>query len=123
MSRATWASAPTLRGARATARPSPRPNSGSGAGRFVAIASVHGIVASPYKAAYVAAKHGVVGLVKTLALEGAEHGISATAICPAFVRTPLVERQISDLAQRHGLPIDRVLDDVILAAPAIKRLL
>ena len=60
----------------------------SGAGRFVAIASVHGLVASPYKVAYVSAKHGVLGLVKTLALEGAEHGISATAVCPAYVRTP-----------------------------------
>jgi len=91
--------------------------------RFVAIASVLGLRGAPFKSAYVAAKHGVVGLVKTLALEGAEHGILATAICPAFVRTPLVERQISDLAQRHGLPIERVLDDVILAGPAIKRLL
>ncbi len=72
----------------------------SGAGRFVAIASVHGLVASPYKAAYVAAKHGVLGLVKTLALEGAEHGISASAVCPAYVRTPLVESQIADQAKR-----------------------
>ena len=70
----------------------------SGRGRFVAIASVHGLVASPYKAAYVSAKHGVLGLVKTLALEGAEHGISATAVCPAYVRTPLVEGQIADQA-------------------------
>jgi len=63
----------------------------SGEGRFVVIASVHGLVASPYKAAYVAAKHGVLGLVKTLALEGGPHGISATAVCPSYVRTPLVE--------------------------------
>ena len=95
----------------------------SGAGRFVAIASVHGLVASPYKAAYVAAKHGVVGLVKTLALEGAEHGISATAVCPAYVRTPLVESQIADQASAHGLPADRVLDEVILAPQAVKRLI
>ena len=95
----------------------------SGAGRFVAIASVHGLVASPYKAAYVAAKHGVVGLVKTLALEGAEHGISATAVCPAYVRTPLVESQIADQARAHGLPLDRVLDEVILAPQAVKRLI
>ena len=95
----------------------------SGAGRFVAIASVHGLVASPYKAAYVAAKHGVVGLVKTLALEGAEHGISATAVCPAYVRTPLVESQIADQAIAHGLPADRVLDEVILAPQAVKRLI
>ena len=95
----------------------------SGAGRFVAIASVHGLVASPYKAAYVAAKHGVVGLVKTLALEGAEHGISATAVCPAYVRTPLVESQIADQARAHGLPVDRVLAEVILAPQAVKRLI
>ena len=95
----------------------------SGAGRFVAIASVHGIVASPYKAAYVAAKHGLVGLVKTLALEGAEHGISATAVCPSYVRTPLVESQIADQAKAHGLPEQRVLEEVILAPQAVKRLI
>jgi 3-hydroxybutyrate dehydrogenase len=95
----------------------------AGAGRFVAIASVHGIVASPYKAAYVSAKHGVVGLVKTLALEGAEHGISATALCPAYVRTPLVESQIADQAKAHGLSEDRVLEEVLLAPQAVKRLI
>jgi 3-hydroxybutyrate dehydrogenase len=95
----------------------------SGSGRFVAIASVHGLVASPYKAAYVSAKHGVLGLIKTLALEGAEHGISASAVCPAYVRTPLVEAQIADQAKAHGLPEDRVLEDVILAPQAVKRLI
>ena len=95
----------------------------SGAGRFVAIASVHGLVASPYKAAYVSAKHGVLGLVKTLALEGAPHGISATAVCPAYVRTPLVEGQIVDQAKAHGLPEERVLEEVILAPQAVKRLI
>jgi 3-hydroxybutyrate dehydrogenase len=95
----------------------------SDSGRFVAIASVHGLVASPYKAAYVAAKHGVLGLVKTLALEGAEHGISATAVCPAYVRTQLVESQIADQAKAHGLTEDRVLEDVILAPHAVKRLI
>jgi 3-hydroxybutyrate dehydrogenase len=95
----------------------------SGAGRFVAIASVHGLVASPYKAAYVSAKHGVLGLVKTLALEGAEHGISATAVCPAYVRTPLVEGQIEDQAKAHGLSEERVLEEVILAPHAVKRLI
>ena len=95
----------------------------SGSGRFVAIASVHGLVASPYKAAYVSAKHGVLGLVKTLALEGAEHGISATAVCPAYVRTPLVEGQIVDQAKAHGLPEERVLEEVILAPHAVKRLI
>jgi 3-hydroxybutyrate dehydrogenase len=95
----------------------------SGEGRFVAIASVHGIVASPYKSAYVSAKHGTIGLVKTLALEGAEHGISATAVCPGYVRTPLVEKQIGDQAKAHGLPEDRVLEEVILAPHAVKRLI
>jgi 3-hydroxybutyrate dehydrogenase len=95
----------------------------SGDGRFVAIASAHALAASPFKAAYVSAKHGVLGLVKTLALEGAEHGITATAVCPGYVRTPLVERQISDQAKAHGLPEDRVLEEVILAPHAIKRLI
>jgi|SRR5579884_1466228 len=95
----------------------------SPAGRFIAVASVHGLVASPYKAAYVAAKHGVLGLVKTLALEGAEHGITATAVCPGYVRTPLVERQISDQARAHRLPEERVLEEVILAPHAVKELI
>jgi 3-hydroxybutyrate dehydrogenase len=95
----------------------------SGDGRFVAIASVHGLVASPFKAGYVAAKHGLLGLVKVLALEGAEHGITATAVCPAFTRTPLVEAQIADQAKTHGLPEDRVLEDVILAPHVVKRLI
>ena len=75
----------------------------SGSGRFIAVASAHALVASPYKAAYVSAKHGVLGLVKTLALEGAEAGITATAVCPGYVRTPLVEGQLPDQAQgaRH----------------------
>jgi 3-hydroxybutyrate dehydrogenase len=95
----------------------------SGDGRIVAIASVHGLVASPYKAAYVAAKHGVLGLVKTLALEGAEQGITATALCPGYVRTPLVEDQLADQARSRGIPEDRVLEDVILAPHAVKRLI
>ena len=95
----------------------------SGEGRFVAIASVHGLVASPFKAAYVSAKHGLIGLVKTLALEGAEVGITATAVCPAYVRTPLVESQIAAQAAAHGLPEERVLEDVILAPQAVKRLI
>ena len=92
-------------------------------GRFVAIASAHGLVASPYKAGYVAGKHGVLGLVKTLALEGADQGIAATAVCPGFVRTPLVEAQIGDQARAHGMPEERVLEDVILAPHAVKRLI
>jgi 3-hydroxybutyrate dehydrogenase len=95
----------------------------SGSGRFVAIASVHGLVASPFKAAYVSAKHGVLGLVKTLALEGAEHGISASAVCPSYVRTPLVESQITDQARAHGVSEDRVLEEVLLAPQAVKRLI
>ena len=95
----------------------------SGSGRFVVIASVHGLVASPFKAAYVSAKHGVVGLVRTLALEGAEHGVSATAVCPAYVRTPLVERQISDQARAYGISEAEVLERVILAPQAVKELI
>jgi 3-hydroxybutyrate dehydrogenase len=92
-------------------------------GRFIAVASAHGLVASPYKAGYVAAKHGLLGLVKTLALEGADDGILATAICPAFVRTPLVEQQIADQARAHDVPQERVLEDVVLAPHAVKRLI
>lgn len=94
-----------------------------GDGRFVAIASAHSLTASPFKAGYVSAKHGVLGLVRTLALEGAEHGISASAVCPCYVRTPLVEAQIADQARAHDLPEDRVLADVILERQAVKRLL
>jgi 3-hydroxybutyrate dehydrogenase len=90
---------------------------------FIAIASVHGLVASPFKAAYVAAKHGVLGLVKTLALEGAQDGITATAVCPGYVRTPLVEKQMADQARAHELSEDEVLEQVILAPHAVKRLI
>ena len=92
-------------------------------GRFVGIASAHGLIASPFKAGYVSAKHGLLGLVKTLALEGAEDGILATAVCPGFVRTPLVESQIASQAKAHGTSEDRVLEDVILAPHAVKRLI
>jgi 3-hydroxybutyrate dehydrogenase len=94
-----------------------------GDGRFVAIASAHSLTASPFKAGYVSAKHGVLGLVRTLALEGAEHGISASAVCPCYVRTPLIEAQIADQARAHGLPKERVVADVILERQAVKRLL
>lgn len=94
-----------------------------GDGRFVVIASAHSLTASPYKAGYVSAKHGVLGLVKTLALEGAGDGIRASAVCPGYVRTPLVERQIADQARAHGVPAERVLEDVLLAPQALKRLL
>ncbi|RKQ92516.1 3-hydroxybutyrate dehydrogenase [Solirubrobacter pauli] len=91
----------------------------SDAGRFIAVASAHALVASPNKAAYVAAKHGVLGLVKTLALEG----LQATAVCPGYVRTPLVEKQIPDQARAHGMSEDAVLEEVILQPHAIKRLI
>jgi 3-hydroxybutyrate dehydrogenase len=91
--------------------------------RFIAIASAHGLVASPYKSAYVAAKHGVLGLIKTMALEGADQGVSAIAVCPAFVRTPLVENQLADQAKQHDMPEDEVLEEVVLAPHAVKRLL
>jgi 3-hydroxybutyrate dehydrogenase len=95
----------------------------SGSGRFIAIASAHGLVASPYKAAYVSAKHGLLGLVKTLALEGAEHGIATTAVCPGYVRTPLVQDQIPDQARTHGISEERALQEVILAPHAVKALI
>ncbi|HUY59998.1 MAG TPA: SDR family oxidoreductase [Solirubrobacteraceae bacterium] len=95
----------------------------SGRGRFCVVASIHGLVGSPYKAAYVSAKHGVLGLVKTLALEGAEHDISCTAVCPGYVRTPLVEGQLGDQANAHGMSEEDVLEQVILAPHAIKRLI
>jgi len=95
----------------------------SGDGRICVVASAHGLVASPFKAGYVSAKHGVVGLVKPLALEGAAEGILATAVCPGFVRTPLVEAQIDAQARAHGLPEERVLEDVILAPHPVKRLI
>jgi 3-hydroxybutyrate dehydrogenase len=97
--------------------------SASGEGRFVAIASAHGLVASPHKAGYVAAKHGVVGLVKTLALEGAPHGVLASAVCPGYVRTPLVEQQLRRLAAASGSSEERALHDDLLAPQAVKRLL
>jgi 3-hydroxybutyrate dehydrogenase len=99
------------------------PLAASGDGRFLVVASAHALVASPFKAGYVSAKHGVLGLVKTLALEGGAQGITATAICPAFVRTPLVEKQIADQAKAHGIPEDEVLEQVILAPHALKRLI
>jgi 3-hydroxybutyrate dehydrogenase len=94
-----------------------------GDGRFIVIASAHALVASPFKAAYVSAKHGVLGLVRTLALEGADVGICATAVCPGFVRTPLLEGQVADQAKAHGVDPERVLEDVILEPHAVKRLL
>lgn len=85
-----------------------------GWGRIINIASAHGLVASPFKSAYIAAKHGLVGLTKTVALETAGQGITCNAICPGFVHTPLVDRQIDDNARLHGIPRDEVIRKVIL---------
>lgn len=90
-------------------------------GRIVNIASAHGLVASPFKSAYVAAKHGVVGLTKTVALEVAESGITCNAVCPGYVKTPLVEGQIRDQAKVHGMSEEQVIRDVILASQPNKR--
>ncbi|MBW3667441.1 MAG: SDR family oxidoreductase [Actinobacteria bacterium] len=95
----------------------------AGNGQVIVIASVHGLVASPFKAGYVSAKHGVVGLTKVLALEGAEYGIRAVALCPGYVRTPLVEGQIPAQAAAHGMDEDSVLKEVILAPHAVKELI
>ncbi|SFZ85113.1 3-hydroxybutyrate dehydrogenase [Devosia enhydra] len=84
-------------------------------GRIVNIASAHGLVASPFKSAYVASKHALVGLTKTVALETAEAGVTCNAICPGYVLTPLVKKQIADQARAHNLPEDRVIREVILA--------
>ncbi|MET9142267.1 3-hydroxybutyrate dehydrogenase [Streptomyces sp. NPDC004042] len=92
-------------------------------GRIVNISSVHGLRASAYKSAYVAAKHGLEGLSKTAALEGAPHGVTSNCVNPAYVRTPLVERQLADQAEAHGVPEDRVLSDILLKDSAVKRLI
>ena len=94
-----------------------------GWGRVVNISSVHGLRASPFKSAYVAAKHGLEGLSKVVALEGAPHGVTSTCINPAYVRTPLVEKQISDQALAHGIPESEVVEQVMLAPVAVKRLI
>jgi 3-hydroxybutyrate dehydrogenase len=90
-------------------------------GRIINIASTHGLVASPFKAAYVAAKHGIVGLTKVTALETAEDGITCNAICPGYVYTPLVEAQIDSQAKAHGILRDQVIRDVLLAQQPNKR--
>ncbi len=94
-----------------------------GWGRVVNISSVHGLRASPYKSAYVAAKHGLEGLSKVVALEGGPHGVTSNCICPAYVRTPMVEGQIAEQARIHGIPADQVVADVMLKEPAVKRLI
>ncbi|HWA60548.1 MAG TPA: 3-hydroxybutyrate dehydrogenase [Caulobacteraceae bacterium] len=90
-------------------------------GRIINIASAHGLVASPFKAAYVAAKHGILGLTKTVALEVAQDGVTCNAICPGYVKTPLVEAQIADQAKARGITPDQVMRDVILAAQPTKQ--
>ena len=95
----------------------------SPAGRLIVVASVHALVASPSSPPTSPAKHGVLGLVKMLALEGAHDRISATAVCPGYVRTPLVEKQIADQARVHGVPEDEVIEQVILAPHAVKRMI
>jgi 3-hydroxybutyrate dehydrogenase len=92
-----------------------------GYGRVINVASAHGLIASPFKSAYVAAKHGMVGLTKVIALEGAERGVTANAICPGYVWTPLVEKQIDDQAKSHNIARDAVIRDVFLKNQPTKR--
>jgi 3-hydroxybutyrate dehydrogenase len=94
-----------------------------GWGRVVNVSSVHGLRASAFKSAYVTAKHGLEGLSKVIALEGAEHGVTSNCVNPAYVRTPLVEGQIADQAKAHGLSEDQVVEQVMLAPAAVKRLI
>ena len=94
-----------------------------GWGRIINIASIHGLVASPNKSSYTSAKHGLVGLTKAAALEGGAFGITANAICPAYVRTPLVDKQIDDQARTHGIPAAEVIEKIMLEPAAIKRLI
>jgi 3-hydroxybutyrate dehydrogenase len=92
-------------------------------GRIINIASVHALRASAYKSAYVAAKHGLLGLTRVTALEGAEHGVTCNAICPSYVRTALVEKQIADQARIHGIPESEVVEKIMVAEAPIHRLL
>ena len=94
-----------------------------GWGRIINMASIHGLVASPYKSAYNSAKHGLVGLTKTVALEVGEFGITVNAICPGYVSTRLVEVQIEDQAKTRGISVDDVIEKVMLEPAAIKRLI
>ena len=93
-----------------------------GFGRIVNISSVHGLRASLYKSAYVAAKHGLEGLSKVIALEGAPHGVTSNTVCPGFARTPIVEKQVAELARLHGIDPEAVTTEILLHQSAIKRL-
>ena len=95
----------------------------NGWGRIINVSSIHGRVASPFKSAYVTAKHGLIGFTRSAALEGGAHGITVNAICPGYVKTPLVEEQIADQARTHQLTHDEVLEKVMLTPAAIKRLI
>ncbi len=92
-------------------------------GRVVNIASIHALIASPFKVGYISAKHGLIGLTRTAALEGGEHGITVNAICPAYVRTPLVDSQIADQAKANRMSPDEVIEKIMLAPAAVKRLI
>ena len=92
-------------------------------GRVVNIASIHALIASPFKVGYISAKHGLIGLTRTAALEGGEHGITVNAICPAYVRTPLVDDQIADQAKANAMSPDEVIEKIMLAPAAVKRLI
>jgi 3-hydroxybutyrate dehydrogenase len=92
-------------------------------GRIINVSSLHGLVASPYKSAYISAKHGLMGLTKTVALEAADKGVTVNAICPSYVRTPLVEKQIADQARVNGISETEVIERIMLAPAAVKRLL
>ncbi|HEX9395383.1 MAG TPA: 3-hydroxybutyrate dehydrogenase [Burkholderiales bacterium] len=92
-------------------------------GRVVNIGSIHALIASPFKVGYIAAKHGLVGLTRTAALEGGEHGITVNAICPAYVRTPLVDNQIADQAKANRMSPEEVIAKIMLAPAAVKRLI
>jgi len=93
-----------------------------GWGRIINMSSIHGLVASEFKSAYVSAKHGLVGFTKTAAMEGGPQGITCNAICPAYVMTPLVEKQIAAQAQTHGIPEEKVISDIMLSKAAIKKM-
>jgi 3-hydroxybutyrate dehydrogenase len=97
-----------------------------GWGRIVNVSSIHGLVASPYKSAYISAKHGLIGLTRTVALEAGEKGgvnVTCNAVCPSYVRTPLVERQIDDQARANHMSAERVVQEIMVAPAALKRLL